>query len=149
MLRRLFTFFRPTELPNTGSVARDLLASERTFLAWTRTGLGFIALGVALGKVDTFAAIAPTLVPLQDSRSQVAAGTLVGLGSLTVAHGTRRYFSTMRALRRGVFTPNVAGISLMAATSIAISFAGTLLIMEEDYGSDRASNPDKEKQIGS
>ena len=44
-------WFRSERLKNTGSLARDLLAGERTFLAWTRTGLGFIALGVALEKV--------------------------------------------------------------------------------------------------
>ncbi|KAK8073832.1 hypothetical protein PG994_004731 [Apiospora phragmitis] len=35
---------------NTGSVARDHLASERTFLAWMRTGLGFVALGIAVER---------------------------------------------------------------------------------------------------
>ena len=35
---------------NTGSTARDHLANERTFLAWARTGVGFVAMGVA---VDT------------------------------------------------------------------------------------------------
>ncbi|KAJ9157580.1 hypothetical protein NKR23_g624 [Pleurostoma richardsiae] len=35
---------------NTGSVARDHLASERTFLAWIRTGLGFVALGIAIER---------------------------------------------------------------------------------------------------
>ena len=44
-------WFQSQRLKNTGSLARDLLAGERTFLAWTRTGLGFIALGVALEKV--------------------------------------------------------------------------------------------------
>ena len=33
---------------NTGSVARDVLAAERTFLAWARTGLGFVGAGSAL-----------------------------------------------------------------------------------------------------
>lgn len=27
---------------NTGSTARDHLANERTFLAWSKTGLGFL-----------------------------------------------------------------------------------------------------------
>lgn len=35
---------------NTGSVARDHLASERTFLAWMRTSLGFVALGIAVER---------------------------------------------------------------------------------------------------
>jgi uncharacterized membrane protein YidH (DUF202 family) len=35
-------------VPNTGSIARDVLAAERTFLAWSRTGLGFVGAGSAL-----------------------------------------------------------------------------------------------------
>jgi uncharacterized membrane protein YidH (DUF202 family) len=33
---------------NTGSIARDVLAAERTFLAWSRTGLGFVGGGSAM-----------------------------------------------------------------------------------------------------
>lgn len=36
--------------PNIGSSARDQLANERTFLAWIRTGLGLIGVGVVLAK---------------------------------------------------------------------------------------------------
>ncbi|CZT18152.1 uncharacterized protein RCC_03992 [Ramularia collo-cygni] len=134
MSRRLLSLFRAEELQNTGSVARDLLASERTFLAWARTGLGFIALGVALEKVEAFAAISPTLLHLEDGRTRIAAGVLVGSGSLCVAHGTQRYFSVLRSIQRGVFRPNVAGVTLMAATSVGVAFAGALLVLENDGG---------------
>ena len=47
----------PTELPrlqpvvpNKDSTARDHLANERTFLAWTRTSLGIVGLGVAISE---------------------------------------------------------------------------------------------------
>lgn len=138
MFNRIRTLLRADALPNTGSVARDLLASERTFLAWTRTGLGFIALGVALEKVEAFAAISPTLLHLENSRTKIAAGALVASGSLCVAHGTQRYFSTMRLLQQGKFRPNVAGITMAAATSLAIAFTGTLLVLEKGEG---ASEP--------
>ncbi len=39
-----------TERDNVGSAARDQLANERTFLAWVRTGLGLVAVGVVLAK---------------------------------------------------------------------------------------------------
>jgi hypothetical protein len=35
-------------LENTGSVARDHLASERTFLAWVRTSLAVASTGVGM-----------------------------------------------------------------------------------------------------
>lgn len=64
MSRWLRLFAAPT-YQNTGSVARDHLASERTFLAWIRTGLGFMAFGMAVERVsqldleDLVAAVAP------------------------------------------------------------------------------------------
>ena len=132
MFSRLLRYVRADPIPNTGSLARDLLASERTFLAWSRTGLGFIALGVALEKVEAFAAISPTLLHLSDSRTKLAAGILVGTGSLTVGHGTVRYFGALRLLQEGKFRPNTGGITLMAITSIGIALAGSALLLEND-----------------
>lgn len=137
MFRRLLATFTAPPLKNTGSLARDLLASERTFLSWTRTGLGFIALGVALEKVEAFAAISPTLLHLEDSRTKLAAGILVASGSACVAHGTQRYFSTMRLLQQGLFQPNVPGVTLVAGISIGIAFAGSLLVLENEGGRGR------------
>ncbi|KAK8168805.1 hypothetical protein BKA80DRAFT_267962 [Phyllosticta citrichinensis] len=59
----LFSWLRTPTYKNTGSVARDHLASERTLLAWLRTGLGFIALGIAVerfSQLDLSLCLAPT-----------------------------------------------------------------------------------------
>ncbi len=136
-LRSLLRFVRSPPLPNTGSVARDLLASERTFLAWARTGLGFIALGVALEKVEALAALSPTLLHLQDSRTKLAAGVLVGAGSLCVGHGTLRYFSTLELIKQGKFRPNTGGVTLMAVTCVGIAIAGTILVIENEADKSR------------
>ncbi|PWZ02515.1 hypothetical protein BCV70DRAFT_214069 [Testicularia cyperi] len=39
------------ELLNEGSVARDHLASERTFLAWLRTSLSLVSIGIAITQL--------------------------------------------------------------------------------------------------
>jgi uncharacterized membrane protein YidH (DUF202 family) len=143
-MSRFLRFIRVPPLPNTGSVARDLLASERTFLAWARTGLGFIALGVALEKVEALAALSPTLLHLQDSRTKLAAGVLVGAGSLCVGHGTVRYFSTLKLIQEGKFRPNTGGVSLMAVTCIGIAVAGSILVIENE--ADKARDKMKEEK---
>lgn len=44
--------FTGPSVKNSGSVARDHLANERTFLAWARTGMGFVGLGVAMDSLQ-------------------------------------------------------------------------------------------------
>ena len=95
--------------------------------------------------MEAFAAISPTLLHLEDSKTKVAAGTLVASGSMCVAHGTQRYFSTMRYLQRGLFQPNVTGITLVAATSIGIAFAGALLLLENESRHAKEPNEQPEK----
>ncbi|KAJ5204591.1 uncharacterized protein N7498_005470 [Penicillium cinerascens] len=43
--------FGSLELENKGSVARDHLALERTFLAWMRTSLAFASIGIAVTQL--------------------------------------------------------------------------------------------------
>lgn len=47
-LRRII----PARIANTGSQQRDHHANERTFLSWTRAGLGFAAMALALDRLD-------------------------------------------------------------------------------------------------
>ena len=41
-------------LDNTGSVARDHLANERTFLAWLRTSVNLMGIGIAFISFNIF-----------------------------------------------------------------------------------------------
>ncbi|KAF1998047.1 hypothetical protein P154DRAFT_524360 [Amniculicola lignicola CBS 123094] len=127
---------------NTGSTARDHLASERTYLSWLRSGLGFIALGIAierfsqldlpslLGEISQNISSTP-----QSSKSpngevedrwrkdatqkeHLLVGALLGTGGGSIVYGTARYFSTMRMLERGQFKPayfGAAGLSVLVA----------------------------------
>lgn len=48
------------ELQNEGSVARDHLASERTFLAWLRTSLSLVSIGIAITQLLALPALVGT-----------------------------------------------------------------------------------------
>ncbi|KAI1501623.1 hypothetical protein F5X99DRAFT_381893 [Biscogniauxia marginata] len=119
---------------NMGSVARDHLASERTFLAWIRTGLGFVALGIAIERflqLDLSELIHHHQHPphrrnsndgfereekeRDKEQSQVLVGALMGLGAGSILYGTARYFANMRRLERGEFRPAYHGAAVMAA----------------------------------
>lgn len=52
MVTSLFRRLIPKPVPNSGSELRDHLANERTFLSWTRMGLAFAAMALALGRLD-------------------------------------------------------------------------------------------------
>lgn len=121
---------------NTGSTARDHLASERTFLAWIRTGLGFMALGIGIecfSQLDLRELLKPLRPPQQGGRdpkadqaeieymlekeqSQYLVGTLMALGSGSIVYGTSRYFSNLKLLERGLFKPSYHGSALLAAS---------------------------------
>ena len=49
--RRIAEKYGTIELDNKGSVARDHLALERTFLAWLRTSLSFASIGIAITQL--------------------------------------------------------------------------------------------------
>lgn len=49
--RKMVEKYGSIELENKGSVARDHLALERTFLAWLRTSLSFASIGIAVTQL--------------------------------------------------------------------------------------------------
>ncbi|KAJ7739035.1 hypothetical protein DFH07DRAFT_79452 [Mycena maculata] len=128
---KVLSRLRTPTYQNTGSVARDHLALERTFLAWLRTGLGFVALGIAmerLAQLDLTAVLPTPPLPRPSERQKVSSDTLVGAllgtGGGAIAYGTARYFSTMRMLERGLFRPAYYGAG---AFGVAVAgLAGTV-----------------------
>ena len=121
-------------LKNTGSTARDHLASERTFLAWLRTGLGFVALGIAVERFSQLdigrQAKSPANIAARthqelhnqeddDHKTQELAIGLLGTGTGAIVYATVRYFSNMRLLEKGLFKPAFHG-----ATGLSFAVAG-------------------------
>jgi putative membrane protein len=60
------------------SLARDHLANERTYLAWLRTAIGVMVLGLAVAK----------LVHAAGARADIAGGVLLAVGFLLLVYGT-------------------------------------------------------------
>jgi putative membrane protein len=103
---------------------RFSLANERTFLAWIRTSLGMIALGVGIA----------TFVSTQASRgfSILVAAGLVVLGGVIGALSWFRWLNVERAMRQGHGIPPsrsalylALGVSALALLSIAVILTAT------------------------
>lgn len=104
---------------NQGSLARDHLANERTFLSWVRTGLAFVGLGVVLTE----------LVDSQGESAEVLALALIGLGAVSTIAATVRYLALARHLDRGEYVSSTVGPLLVAVATLAVAVGGLVFVL--------------------
>ncbi|KAA8494758.1 hypothetical protein FVE85_2999 [Porphyridium purpureum] len=113
---------------NTGSTARDHLANERTFLAWSRTGLSFMAASAGLfsayslgggERTSTSDVDAHALLPRRVREVVPSCLFLAANGVAFLGFATKHYFRVMNELKRGNFVINRTGLgALTAFTSV-------------------------------
>jgi putative membrane protein len=96
------------------SRARSHLANERTFLAWLRTGLALIVVGIGAAQ---FLELDRNLIPGLRIVSDFAA-ILIVIGTLTVIVGRARYMQSREQIDRAEFHP--AGRSITMATVLIV-----------------------------
>ena len=107
--------------------ATDVLANERTYLAYVRTALAFIAFGFVIARFSLFAREFAALVHerVEEPGLSASFGTAMAVFGIFVALlGARRYAATDRGLREGrvVLLSSVTGyvVSLFVAVVGAI-----------------------------
>lgn len=115
----LSAVFVPSVTENKGSHARDHLANERTFLAWLRTSLGAIGLGVAVARLDL----------LGRYGSRVCGLLFLFIGSLFLLYSTFRYYRLSALINRGLFQPNKIGVWIITLLSIVAVLAAIIIIL--------------------
>ena len=123
------------EVPNTGSVVRDILATERTFLAWARTGLGFVGAGSALATAyhrERQQQQQPSTPVLQ------ASALLIANGGFLLAFATRRYWTVLKVLKNDRFPMNAAStLAAVCFTSVNTLAALAIVWKSEMESGDR------------
>jgi putative membrane protein len=108
------------------SRARTYLANERTFLAWFRTGMALVALGLASAQFLTRELV--TGLPL---RRGIAIG-FVAAGLIVTLNGLSRYFRGSYEIDQESFTPAVASIVVTTAIMVVVGIVaiGFILLLQ-------------------
>ncbi|CAL8575538.1 hypothetical protein XPA_001457 [Xanthoria parietina] len=129
------------ELENKGSVARDHLALERTFLAWLRTSLAFASIGIAitqLFRLNTTISRREGLEPelggsyrLRQVGKPLGA-TFMGIAILILIVGGRRYFESQYWIIRGKFPASRGSIFLVTLIAAALIIASLVIVCTVD-----------------
>ncbi|KAI9480056.1 hypothetical protein LPJ78_003126 [Coemansia sp. RSA 989] len=119
------------KLENKGSVARDHLANERTYLAWIRTSLSMVTVGVAIRQLYRVS-MDLGRNPDESSRDPLAGKVLgvsfVALGMLFVFIGLYRYFRSQFLMTKGKFPVSRSMVGACAAATLAL-LVGLLVSM--------------------
>lgn len=104
---------------------RTRLAAERTLLAWWRTGLGALAVGVGVGR------IVPELSGATTEWPYALLGFLFSLyGIALFAYGSRRFETVERALDKGSYRELSGGsVNVLAAVGLVLGLAMALLVL--------------------
>lgn len=108
------------------ALVRELLATERTFLAWLRTGIGIMAFGFVVVKFSLFVRqVANGLdTPIQmhqQGYSGIIGIGLVFLGAIMCGFSYIRYRQTILQIQNRKFTYNSFPLSVLAIIILIIS----------------------------
>jgi putative membrane protein len=102
--------------------ARFSLANERTYLAWIRTSLAFLAAGVAVVTIARFGATMRLEV-------QLTALLLIICGLVCAVGGFRRWMRQERAIRLGAPLPSTPAIPFVAAVLVLVAVTGLIIFV--------------------
>ncbi|KAL6908427.1 hypothetical protein GGI43DRAFT_142826 [Trichoderma evansii] len=133
--KETFRKFQSLELENKGSVARDHLALERTFLAWLRTSLAFASIGVAvtqLFRLNTDTASA-NMVDFDHTKLQKMGrplgATFLGISIVTLLLGCKRYFHAQEWILKGKFPASRGTILVMSFVALALMILSLVVVI--------------------
>ncbi|ORX50948.1 hypothetical protein DM01DRAFT_252122 [Hesseltinella vesiculosa] len=115
-------------LENKASVARDHLANERTFLAWLRTSLSLITVGVAITQLYQL-----NTVENGNKRliGRALGGTFVALSIVFLYFANVRYFHAQYALTQNQF-PASRGSVLVGSISVLCVLVAMFVVIITD-----------------
>lgn len=132
-LKSCFSGLWSLELENKGSVARDHLALERTFLAWLRTSLSFASIGIAVTQLFRLnTSIDSDTDPNSETLRRIGkplGATFIGISILILLLGYRRYYQGQQWVIKGKFPASRGTIVIVSIVACAIIVVSLFVVI--------------------
>ncbi|RIA80747.1 hypothetical protein C1645_791923 [Glomus cerebriforme] len=116
------------KLENKASVARDHLANERTFLAWLRTSLSFISIGVAITQLFRLNR-SDQRANEYDKSGKFLGIVFIILGIVFLSFGITRYFHSQYLMTKGYFPASRGSVVIGTMLTILVLAACFIVII--------------------
>ncbi|OBZ87119.1 hypothetical protein A0J61_04831 [Choanephora cucurbitarum] len=127
-------------LENKASVARDHLANERTFLAWIRTSLSIISVGIGITQLFhlnkdqlNYSQLLPTW------KQSIDSGKLIGLAFIAIGisyifFAFIRYFHSQTAMTKGCFPASRGIVTITTLSTLFLLVTVFIVILFQKQG---------------
>ena len=109
-------------LLNKGATARDHLSLERTFLAYLRSALSCLSVGIAIPQITRLPSSTPTS-PVAKTGGLVLGSLFIVLGLMFVCVGCLRYFYGQALMVRGLFPASRGMVVVASVFLVGITIA--------------------------
>jgi len=112
-------------------IEAEILANERTFLAWVRTSIAVMSLGVVIARFSLWmrelsSGVNPAMHVHRTGISEALGECMIGLGAVLTAFAAWRYRVVNRAIERGEIEADTGMV--MAITAIILATAVAVII---------------------
>ncbi|KAK6332508.1 hypothetical protein TWF730_004173 [Orbilia blumenaviensis] len=134
--RNITARFGSLSLENKGSVARDHLALERTFLAWLRTSLSFASIGIAVTQLFRLNSAMESSDPVVEQGAMTLrrmgkplGATFLGIAIVVLLIGINRYYESQNWLLKGKFPASRGSIVFLTVIAAALIICSLSIIL--------------------
>lgn len=133
-------------LENKGSVARDHMANERTFLAWLRTSLSFVTIGVGVTQLfrlenkSTKVDINDSTIPLADDKlgkgkaidkyGKPLGSIFIILGIITLLMGFVRFYQVQHMLTKNYYPATRLSIMTLIVLILVVVIITFVMVLK-------------------